>query len=76
MKITAKQKAILTAYLHGVLVAFAPLVMIGEHDWKKYGYAVVAGVLLPALRALNKKDSAFGLVADVIEKKIPVTPAS
>jgi len=75
MKLSTKQKAILTAYLHGVIVAVAPLVMIGESDWKKYGYAVVAGVFLPALRALNKKDSAFGLVADVIEKKIPVTPA-
>ena len=47
MKISAKQKQILIAYLHGVLVAVLPLVMIGEKDWHKYGWAIVAGVVVP-----------------------------
>ena len=74
MKITAKQQAILTSYAHGVVVAVLPLLMIGEKDWTKYGYALMAGVAIPGLRALNKKDSAFGLVADALAAKLPDSP--
>ena len=71
MKLSSKQQAVLIAYLHGVVVAAIPLIMIGEHDWRKYGYAVMGGVIVPALRALNKKDTAFGLIADVVQAKLP-----
>lgn len=71
MKISANTKQMAIAYLHGVVVATLPLLMIGEKDWTKYGWAIVAGVIVPALRALNKKDTAFGMVADAIESKEP-----
>jgi len=76
MKLTTKQQAILISYAHGVVVAILPLIMVGEKDWTKYGYALVGGVFMPVLRALNKKDSAFGLVADAIEAKVPEVVAA
>jgi len=75
MKLTTKQMAIVKAYLHGLVVAVLPLAINGETNAKWYGIAVVSAVLLPALRALDKTDSAFGLVADAIETKLPTKSA-
>ena len=61
-----KMQSILKSYARGVLVAIAPLITIGSTDPKAYIAAVVAGVIAPALRALDKKDPAFGLVADKV----------
>jgi hypothetical protein len=62
-----KVKSILKSYARGVLVAITPLISISETDPKAYVVAVVAGVIAPALRALDKKDPAFGLIADVVD---------
>lgn len=65
-----KMKAILKSYLRGVLVAVLPLISIGSTDVKAYIAAVGAGVLSPALRAMDKKDPAFGKIADAVDLEI------
>jgi len=60
-----KQTAILKSYLRGVVVAITPLLSIRSTDSWAYLAAVVAGVIAPALRALDKNDPAFGIVADL-----------
>jgi len=62
-----KVKSILKSYARGVIVAITPLLAISETDPKAYVVAIVAGVIAPALRALDKKDPAFGLIADVVD---------
>lgn len=65
-----KVKSILKSYARGVLVAITPLISINETDPKAYVVAIVAGVIAPALRALDKKDPAFGLIADVVDVEL------
>lgn len=62
--------AVIKSYLRGVLVAVLPLLLAGVSDIKMYLYAVGAGVISPAIRALDKKDPAFGMVADAIDMEI------
>lgn len=62
--------AVLKSYLRGVLVAVLPLLLAGVSDVKLYIYAIGAGVVSPAIRALDKKDPAFGMVADAIDVEI------
>ena len=69
MKITTKQKAIVKSYVHGLILAVLPLAINGESNWKWYGVAVISAVVLPALRALDKNDPAFGIVADAVAVK-------
>jgi len=59
--------AVVKSYLRGVLVAITPLITIHNTDVWAYVVAVVAGVISPALRAMDSKDPAFGIVADVVE---------
>jgi hypothetical protein len=66
----AKQTAIVKSYLRGALVAVVPLVATNNTDAWAYAFALVAGVISPALRALDKSDATFGLVADVLETKV------
>ena len=63
----SKMKAVIKSYLRGVLVAILPLITIGSTDIKAYVAAVGAGVLSPALRAMDKKDPAFGKIADAVD---------
>lgn len=70
MKLSTKQAAILKSYLHGLIVAILPLAINGETNAKWYFVAVASGVCVPALRACDKNDHAFGLVADAVEAKI------
>ena len=70
MKLSTKQLAILKSYLHGLVVAILPLAVNGETNLKWYATAVVSAVVVPALRSLDKTDSAFGLVADAVEVKV------
>lgn len=65
-----KVKSIFKSYARGVLVAVTPLILINETDAKAYIVAIVAGVISPALRALDKKDPAFGLIADVVDVEL------
>ena len=63
-------QSIIKSYARGVLVAITPLLATGQKDIWMYIIAIFAGVIAPALRALDKKDPAFGLVADVIEVEL------
>ena len=62
-----KMQSVVKSYLRGVLVAIIPLITIHNTDLWAYVVAVVAGVISPALRAMDSKDPAFGMVADVVE---------
>lgn len=62
-----KMNAVVKSYLRGVLVAVLPLLVIGSTDVKAYVAAIGAGVVSPALRAMDKKDPAFGKVADLVD---------
>ena len=62
--------SILKSYARGVLVAITPLLVIGSTDPKAYIAAVGAGVISPAIRSLDKKDPAFGKVADAVDLEI------
>ena len=70
MKLSTKQLTILKSYLHGLVVAVLPLAISGQTNTKWYLMAVISAVIVPALRALDKTDSAFGLVADAIQTKL------
>jgi len=60
-------KSVIKSYLRGVLVAIIPLVTIHNTDIWAYAVAVLAGVVSPALRAMDSKDPAFGMIADVVD---------
>lgn len=60
-------QSVIKSYLRGVLVAITPLIAIHTTDVWAYVVAVVAGVISPALRAMDSKDSAFGMVADIVD---------
>jgi len=61
-----KLQAILKSYARGVVTACVPLISLGNSEPKAYLMAVVAGVIAPALRGLDKNDPSFGLVADAL----------
>lgn len=57
-----KLKAALASYARSVLAAASALYLAGVTDPVDLAKALIAGLLPVALRALNKKDPAFGLV--------------
>jgi hypothetical protein len=63
-------KSVIKSYVRGVLIAITPLITIHNTDPWAYLVAIFAGVIGPALRAMDSKDSAFGIVADIAEVKI------
>lgn len=65
-----KTKCIIKSYLRGVLTAVAPLIALHETDPKAYAFAVVAGVIAPAIRAIDKNDPAFGMIADALKDAV------
>ncbi len=67
-----KMKSMLKSYLRGVITAITPLLAISVTDWRAYAVAVVSGVIAPAIRAMDKNDPAFGLLADTVENAIIV----
>lgn len=42
----------------------------GVHDWKALLGGTIAAVVGPAIRGIDKKDPAFGLLADATEVEI------
>jgi hypothetical protein len=62
--------AVIKSYLRGVLVAITPLLIIGSTEPKAYIAAIGAGVISPAIRSMDKKDPAFGKVADVVDVEV------
>lgn len=65
-----KMKAMLASYARSFIVAVATAYSIGARDTKDLAIAGLIAVAGPALRALNSKDSAFGLVADVVTAEL------
>lgn len=65
-----KLKAALASYVRSVLAAASALYLAGVTDPTDLAKALLAGLLPVALRALNKKDPAFGLVAKVVEPQL------
>jgi hypothetical protein len=63
-------KSVVKSYARGVLIAITPLISIHNTDVWAYVIAIFAGVIGPALRALDSKDPAFGIVADLVEVEI------
>lgn len=63
-------KSIIKSYARGVVIAITPLITIHNTDLWAYLVAVFAGVIGPALRAIDSKDPAFGMVADIAEVEI------
>jgi hypothetical protein len=64
MKITKKQKAILKSYARGVLVSFLTFLASNELGLDPALSVVVAALAGPAVRALDKSDTAYGLGTD------------
>jgi hypothetical protein len=66
----AKIKAMLASYLRSFLASALTAYQLGNKDWKAVLAAGLSAVVPVALRALNKKDPAFGMIADVADVEI------
>ena len=64
MKISKKQKAVLKSYARGVLVSFLTFLASNELGLDPVVAVVISALAGPAVRALDKSDSAYGLGAD------------
>jgi len=77
---TKQTKALLASYGRSFLIAVAATYAVPNSDMDVKGL-LVAGLIAvagPAIRAVNSKDPAFGLVADVVDselKKLANKPA-
>jgi hypothetical protein len=66
-----KLKLAISSYVRSYFVAVVGMITIGENDYKKIAITALAvGVVGPAIRAVNPKDPAFGLIADKAEVEI------
>ena len=65
-------KALLASYLRSTLSAVAALYLAGITEPKDLAWSLVAALLPVALRAVNPKDKAFGIVpsAKVVEEAL------
>jgi hypothetical protein len=73
----AKLKALLASYGRSVLGAASALYLAGVTDPLDLGWSLVAAVLPVALRYINPKDAAFGVVpkeSDIKEALAKATP--
>jgi hypothetical protein len=61
MKLTKKQQAVLKSYLRGVLVSFLTFLTTNELGLDPALSVVIAALAAPAVRALDKADSAYGI---------------
>jgi len=64
MKINDKQKAILKSYARGVLVSFLTFLASNELGLDPVVAVVISALAGPAVRALDRSDSAYGVGAD------------
>lgn len=60
---------------HFAITAVAVYTVNPDADWKAVIAGAVAGIVGPAIRAVDKNDPAFGRVADWVEKEIKKLPA-
>ena len=65
-----KIQAMLASYGRSFLAAATAVYATGNHDIKSIVIAALASTLPVALRAINPKDPAFGLVASLVEKEL------
>jgi hypothetical protein len=72
-----KLQAMLASYGRSFLAAATAVYATGNHDVKSILIAALASTLPVAIRAINPKDPAFGvvskLVGDVLEKEVAKT---
>lgn len=77
---TTQLKALLASYGRSFLIAVAATYAVPNNEMDLKGL-LVAGLIAvagPAIRAVNSKDPAFGLVADIVDselKKLAKKPA-
>jgi len=64
MKISKKQQAVIKSYARGVLVSFLTFLANNELGLDPVVAVVISALAGPAVRALDKSDSAYGLGAD------------
>jgi hypothetical protein len=65
-----KQTDMLKSALRHFAVTAIALYAAGVTDMKALAFATAAAVVGPAIRGIDKKDPAFGLVADVVSAEI------
>lgn len=65
-----KVQALVASYARSFIVAIVTAYSIGARDTQDLLIAGLVAVAGPGLRALNKKDPAFGLVADVVTQEL------
>jgi hypothetical protein len=63
-------KAILASYLRSFLAAAVAVYTTGNTDWRAILVAGISAVLPVAIRALNPKDPAFGIGADLLTAEL------
>jgi hypothetical protein len=63
-------KAILTSALETFAAVVAAQYSVGNRDVEAIAIAGIAAVVVPALRAINPKDPAFGMVADIADAEL------
>jgi hypothetical protein len=64
MKISKKQQAVIKSYARGVLVSLLTFLASNELGLDPVVAVVISALAGPAVRALDKSDSAYGLGAD------------
>jgi len=62
-----KMKSALESYARSFTVAALTAYSMGARDWQDLLIAGLIAILGPAIRAVNPKDPAFGLIADTVE---------
>ena len=65
-----KIQAILESYARSFIVAALAVYGTGETSLNNIALAGLAAIAGPAIRAINPKDKAFGLVADGVDKEL------
>ena len=65
-----KMKLMLESYARSFVVAALTAYSMGARDIEDMVIAGLIAVLGPAIRAVNPKDPAFGMVADVVEAEL------
>jgi hypothetical protein len=63
-------KAILTSAVETFAGVVAAQYAMGSRDVEAIAIAGIAAVVVPALRAINPKDPAFGMVADIADVEL------
>lgn len=62
-----KMKSALESYARSFAIAALTAYSMGARDWQDLLIAGLIAILGPAIRAINPKDPAFGMIADTVE---------